>query len=103
MLGTSSRSYASLGEAQKPAMIREWECPECGLIVRSSYPPDECPSCGEPGSSFDCYAFESDAIEADDDDVADDLELDALVLSTLDDDEEDEDELEDSLDLDDPF
>ena len=82
-------------------MIREWECPECGLVVRSPYRPDEWPSCGESGALFSCYEFESEPVEDEDDDVADDMELDALVFAAMDDDtdDKDEDELEDSLDL----
>jgi len=82
-------------------MMWEWECPECGLIVRSPYPPDECPSCGESGASFGCYEFEPDPVEDEDDDVADDMELDALILAVMDDDtdDKDEDQLDDLLDL----
>jgi rubredoxin len=39
---------------------KEWECPECGLVFRGFYPPDECPACGEPLQDllFDVDEFE---------------------------------------------
>ena len=58
------------------AILREWECPECGLVFRGHHPPDECPGCGEPFYDLAVY----DLTDADDwlEDDEDDLDEDAL-------------------------
>ena len=55
------------------AILKEWECPECGLVFRGQYPPEECPGCGEPFADLTVYDLtdEDDWLEDDDDEVED--------------------------------
>jgi len=72
------------------AIRREWECPECGLVVRGYCPPDQCPGCGEPFCDLAVY----DLTEADDWLEDDDDDLDDALEDDLDEDPESDDALD---------
>ena len=42
------------------SIVREWECSECGLMVRGFSPPAQCLECGESGDVFVLYEYDSD-------------------------------------------
>jgi len=60
---------------------REWQCPECGLIFRSRYQPEECPGCGEPLADLDEFDLLVDLEEEDEEWIEDDLDEDEDLLS----------------------
>lgn len=71
--------------------MKEWECPECGLIFRSSHRPDECPACGELLGDIAGYdLLEEDEEEwLEEEDLLEDEEL--LECDSLEELEDDED------------
>ncbi len=71
-------------------MVQEWECDECGFVVKGHRPPARCPECDAPQSAFILLEEEED--EEDFDDYED--------LDDWDDDEEEDwdDEVEDDED-----
>jgi rubrerythrin len=35
------------------AVMSRWRCPVCGFLVEALEPPQECPSCLQPGDTFE--------------------------------------------------
>jgi hypothetical protein len=68
-------------------MVQEWECDECGFVVKGHRAPSRCPECDAPQNAF--FLLEE---EEDEEDFEDYEDMDDWDDEDFDDDDFDDDE-----------